>query len=397
MSASEDTSIPVEIKEEFNSELKRVLKSRSPLDVVDLVSWLRERTSRDGPIRPEHDHLFATWHPAIARINRKNPAEGLKLATSLYEHLTKLDVDSHGEPIHKGGGAMHLAVTLDQLGQPEQARWFYLLAFIADVQATGEEYSLPKSHALKALQLFEDVSDALLIELKDLVLKHSGESLLNRFPEFFLVLLARAGSPLMAQTSAGGFLNRIFLQALLDEAERFHGIGSKNAKEQGEQSVAKGTAWEQMSAYLVLTLPSTRIIPNVRTYQDEIDIIAAQEADGTNYLVESLGRHFLVEGKNEDEAASVSKLNHFAAKVAFTDCKSGVLISREGITGMGRGKVSDAELARQKWFQRDKFLILVVTGEDLQRLVATQASFETLLREKYREVRFAFPALSPSN
>jgi hypothetical protein len=246
--------------------------------------------------------------------------------------------------------------------------------------------------AAKMLRRFEHVSEDELGRIGSLVREAEKSSEMAMSPEYFLVLLAREGSQLIARASAGIPLNRHCLKSLLADCGNSEvETGDTDSGEKGRQSVNKGYAWEVLASYLVLTLPNTSIIPNVRTYQDEIDIIAAQEGDGRTYLIDCMGRHFLVEGKNWKKPADAAALNHFASKVAFTDCRTGVLLSREGITGSEAKKVSDAELARQKWFQRDKFLILVITEEDIQRLIATSLDFPSLLIQKYRAVRFSIP------
>ena len=101
-----------------------------------------------------------------------------------------------------------------------------------------------------------------------------------------------------------------------------------------------------------------------------------------------LGTYVLVECKNTDRAIGSSDIRNFSAKVRYAGCSAGVLVAREGLTGTRRDAVANATYAVRKAYHRDGTVLIVVTGDDLTRVIDGRTRFVDLLEQRYEEIRF---------
>ena len=111
-----------------------------------------------------------------------------------------------------------------------------------------------------------------------------------RFPEATLVRYAREGTLRMPLPKAGDdiAINKSFLRQLIDHLP----VGNDNDKKK---------SLEFLASYLAVTLPGVRIKTNVKAFEHgavfehEIDLVVIQYGAVPTYLMEALGRHFLIE------------------------------------------------------------------------------------------------------
>ena len=187
----------------------------------------------------------------------------------------------------------------------------------------------------------------------------------------------------MAALSGDIQINRAFLKQLiadLDEAQD------------------KGKALEFLASYLAIMLPGAAIEPNVKTFEQgitfehEIDIVVTQYGALSTYLLEALGRHFLVECKNWNRPVGVRELNHFVAKMRFHRCKCGVIFSKKGLTGdqsIASGGPQFARLTQLRWYHQDDCTVIVVDEQHLSQIADGSITFEQVLLSGYESVKFS--------
>ena len=97
-----------------------------------------------------------------------------------------------------------------------------------------------------------------------------------------------------------------------------------------------------------------------------------------------LGRYFICECKDWVKPANFTSFAKFCRVLDSVKARFGILFSRHGISGSGRRE--DAALEQLKVFQDRGMVIVVITQEDIERVV-DGANFISLLRSKYERVR----------
>jgi hypothetical protein len=262
------------------------------------------------------------------------------------------------------------------------ALWFFTLAFIEDALTTGE--NTPKNPATRALNAYFNLSDALLADIGNVAHEYlKSHPDCGRYPEAIIVELARnKGLPWYGTDSNTDLgVNSSFLRVLT-------------------RQLTKGTAahkkksLEFLASYLSLTLPNVRIIPNAQAFEHEMDLIVIQQTGRPTYLLEALGRSFLVECKNWRGKVGVEQINHFVAKMRFHGCQCGILFARNGLSGKANKNegVSFSRLTQLRWYQQDRCLVILVDAKSLLELESgLHPNFSALLLRGYESVRFSLP------
>lgn len=353
----------------------------NPLDVTNVVSQLRDATGAGHVLEPakEQDH-FSVWNSIlVSLLNSGMVYQATEVGLAWYERLCELQADL-GQRFHKGSPTHQLANCFLTRNRPHSAHWYFALAFIEDVFQQGGQVGtpIPETPATQALRLHFGRGSAYLTSLAE----RAREGDVDPHPERVLTQFARDRiyQGIRSDSSDEIPVNCTFLRALN------HALDAGTSKE-------KGDALEFLASYLMSTLPGVRLVPNARAPDHELDLIVVQDVRDS-YLVESLGRSFLVECKNWERAVSSRELNHFASKMRFHRCVGGVIFARNGVSG-GQSPVSGvsaARLTQLRWYEQDSAAILVVDGVSLPSLEAEGASVSELLLKSYESVRFS---LSP--
>jgi hypothetical protein len=97
-----------------------------------------------------------------------------------------------------------------------------------------------------------------------------------------------------------------------------------------------------------------------------------------------LGRYFICECKDWKYPADFSTFAKFCRVLDSAKCRFGIIFSKKGITGEGKGAYAERE--QLKVFQDRGMVVVVVSEADIVG-VMTGGNFVTLLREKYETVR----------
>jgi hypothetical protein len=352
----------------------------SPDDVDRILEQLRSNTRKGGPIDPSNEQSSVDTWWAVGKALRDSGFYNQAIALTLgwYNAICERQV-ANNERYHKGTSTNNIGSCYMSCRELTCASWFYTLAFIEDVLTTGEK--IPSLPAAKNLRITFNLSNTELETMADIALDFKSGCGEWIFPENIAVATARRHRrslvPLPGLSEVP--INRPFFQKLI-------------SKLHGGDNASKKQSLEFIASYLNLTLPNVHIIPNATTLEHEIDLLVTQHAATPTYLLEALGRSFLVECKNWTKPVDAEALNHFVAKMRFHRCRCGVLFSQRGLTGdyvQGRGLLY-ARLTQLRWYAQDDCIVIVITEDDLNKLASDAGgTFGSLLLREYESVRFS--------
>ncbi len=351
----------------------------NPLDVTQPIAQLRAATDIGLVLDPDSEMaLLGAWNPVLVSLfNARCVYQATEVGLAWYWRLCELE-KIHGRRFHKGSPAQQTALCYLAQGRPHAAHWYFALAFVEDVrqQNTAAGSPIPEAPASQALRLHFGRGVAYLQALAD---KARAQAQVL-YPEAILVESARSREyvGMRSESTDEILLNPTFLNELIE------GLDAGTAHD-------KGRALEFLASYLMMMLPGVRLIPNARTPDHEMDLVVVQDVPGSSYIVESLGRAFLVECKNWARTIGAEQLNHFASKMRFHRCSGGVIFARNGLSGdaAGGAALSYARLTQLRWYQQDTCAILVIDLAKIEALSAGHARLSEMLLSSYEAVRFS--------
>jgi hypothetical protein len=147
-----------------------------------------------------------------------------------------------------------------------------------------------------------------------------------------------------------------------------------------------GLVLERLAGYILSVIPGFRTYRRQLTPSSDYDIICSIEGLHMDFRAE-LGRYLVCECKDwAKRAVDFSAIAKFCRVLDSAKCRSGIVFSEKGISGIRKNTLEDAALERVKVFQDRGTVILVVDRRDLEA-VAIGKNFIALLRSKYEQVR----------
>jgi hypothetical protein len=152
----------------------------------------------------------------------------------------------------------------------------------------------------------------------------------------------------------------------------FNSIGDKTGK-----------TLEILSEYVLSVIPGFRTYSRQRTPSTDYDIVCNIEGAPIDFRSE-LGRYIICECKDWTKKVDFTTIAKFCRILDSTKCKTGILFSREGISGSEKNKDAARELL--KVFHDRDLVILVINLTDLQSLIYGK-NIISILRKKYENVR----------
>jgi hypothetical protein len=355
-------------------------------DISPVISLLEEHVTPDGIVSPvEGEKLWKVFAGVVNKLIKQGFSRQaiIDLTVRLYHHICSLQLTY--KRYHKGSLTHQAGIFYLGLGQRHIARWFFILAFIEDVLSglqKADTCSRPlEAPAATTLRTSFNMPRSVQKSIEEIAtVAYSPDNDLWYFPETIAVTLAK--KELLPQPSHIGTeeipLNHPLVQHLCDRLDE-EGIGTNE----------KGDRLEDLAAYLLQTLPGARVLRNVKTSEHESDLIVVQQPPGSSYMLEALGRAFLVECKNWEKPVPADEVNHFVAKIRFHKCKCGILFATSSITGRpSQIFLERARVTLLRWFHQDGCSVLVVDKDDLQLLAKGTMSVGELLLDKHELLRF---------
>jgi hypothetical protein len=374
--------------EDFQYRTNATLRKGDDLALDGMIEELSRETRVDGQINPRQELLtFQTWGLVYTSfLTGGKPTQAAAVGLHWCEQLNR-EQQKREERFHKGGAYHNTALAFWHSNNRERAFWMFLCAFIEDVQSGLKPEFIPPSPATNALRVLFNMPDGPLLSVVAAAFRIRDIGDFQwAYPEASIVEFLRRGE---YQKPASRFdvdipLNRFFAEYLF---ERLDAKVDKN----------KGTTLEFLAAYLFATMPNVRLQSRVQvskkggTYEHEIDVLVTQSGVGSTYLIDALGRHFLVECKDWNRTVGTSELNHFVSKMRFHGCHCGVIVCKKGLSGdadAGSGLLY-ARISQLRWFHQDGCVVIVVNEDIIKELIAGAYSFTEALTKGYHGARFS--------
>ena len=99
-----------------------------------------------------------------------------------------------------------------------------------------------------------------------------------------------------------------------------------------------------------------------------------------------IGLENTVECKNWTDPVDSKTMKNFISNVRFARCETGILISKNGITGSRRK--DNAWFVARAEYHKDNIIIIVFDRKDLDSISEEKKSLLDLLKSKYEQIRF---------
>lgn len=279
--------------------------------------------------------------------------------------------------LHKGGIYHNLGISFLHGGQQGKSLNYFFIAVIEDILHQSDINSDgfkkgPAYNNLKSLGFFGNEEETIKT-IRSTITKHkkNKELIWIARPELiFLELITEAKSKIKAKHSLNW--DKDLLKLLLDL------IDSATKK-------LLGKYLELVAIYLFFTARPFEVKRNVLTLHSENDLRVRNLID-SDPILELLGRYFLVECKNWVNPVDSKTIKNFISNVRFARCETGILISKNGITG-SRSKDNAWFVVRAE-YHKDNIIIIVLDRKDLGMISEEKANLLDLLKSKYEQIRF---------
>ncbi len=144
-----------------------------------------------------------------------------------------------------------------------------------------------------------------------------------------------------------------------------------------------GRRLELLVSYLLQTVPGLWTQWRRRGRGGEVDVVV-RNLSPAGLPLPWLGEFVLVECKDRSRRVTTSEMGSFLSKLILTGIRTGIIVSRTGLTGSKAGKY--ATEMRDHAFSRSGISVLDLLVADLAPLDSVDA-FLSLLQSRYEQVR----------
>ena len=292
----------------------------------------------------------------------------LVILESLYHQLLRFQTKS-GQWIHKGQPLIKISDCYLHLNYPVHSKRYFMYTLCDDaIDRKGPRY---EGSGVYGRISWHGISEELATEYHHSVYQKATELGEDAwFPERLLTELDRRHLRWMteyptAQEYGTYRSNPLYIHHLLDQ------LGTN-----------QGKTLERLAHYLVSMIPGARVYHRRMTPSSDFDVVGSLEGPGLDFRSE-LGRYFLCECKDWDNAADVTVVAKLAYFLDSVKSRFGILFSKKGTTG---NKMRDAEHEQLKVYANQGIAIVVIDKNDLEN-VAKGYSFLSMLRTRYEKVR----------
>lgn len=366
---------------ELNLDQCRRILNAEPFDVQQfydnfsaILSCLESETGKEKALRFNSGGSIQEWEifGVIAlRLDLSDSRMGLQVYRSWYETLLRYQGEAPKGRIHKGLPLHQLG--LSYFGENRNLGKKYIqLAVIEDILSDPAGWkNKPGYRFLKNFFMVPDIELDLLENQVDL---HRDDSY-SMHPESILLAfkLQKDGSIIRDFERNIFQIDRLYANQLLQNLN--------NGKDSWKDL-------EYLMAYLLSSIDGFDLAgKNVGTSDYEIDLLIRNTITNDPTFA-SFGKYILVECKNWQKSVGSEQVNHFLSKIRFHYASCGILIAKEGISGKRCTKrVKNAELTILKAFHQDNIVLMVLTIDDLERVVKGENLASILIKE-YERIRF---------
>ena len=365
-------------KENFNVDKLNKMSSNDLYDKFkDILSYFETNTGFNKNINPEKNKEWETF--ALCLVNN-GMYELAEIVYAKYYH--KQTICQTEKRIHKGLSLHQRGWVNRFLGDKYKVRYFTLLALIEDMISEKNNYQKYKAYQVlrNEFGLIEGDFKKIIKSIENI---ESEENELIKYPESVLMGLdLTENKSLLFDFS---LLNNEYFKLLVNKLKN---------QDDSNNSKMKGDLLEKVIFYLFHSINGIEVSKNVNVGEQkgndkeyEIDLVLRNFVN--HPLFKSFGVYILIECKNWKNKPGTEQLNHFISKLRFHNCRCGIFISRDGISGdIIPEKINRAKLTKLKTFHKDGITILELTLNDLEKIVNQEKDIISLLIQKYEEIRF---------
>jgi hypothetical protein len=316
---------------------------------------------------------FSTWATVgVLFVNLNRQHEALAVFDSLYRAMCQHQVDSN-KYIWKAFVLVWISEVFLRLGYLIHAKRYLMYALCEDAAKFGPDKRAEGSGVYFRAVWQHGIPDELVVEYtrtaneKWTELKEAGW-----FPERVLSELDHrwiTGSP--SDSEYGRYWsNPVYVSKMISQL--------------GKDS---GQSLEWLAHYLISAIPGARAYRRKISESSEYDVVGSFEGPALDFRSE-LGRYFLCECKDWDKPADFTSFAKLARVLDSIKSRFGVLFSKNGISGQGKGKFAERE--QLKVFADRGIAIIVIAEAQLER-IAKGESFLAMLRSEYERIRLDLP------
>lgn len=319
--------------------------------------------------RHENTENQRVWEcVALSFFNTSRPFQAITIIKELYWSILRYQI-SENKRIHKGMSLVWLYEFYRHVNYTWLSRKYMFLTCVEDAIQDAGSFKREAGVYFRLNYHFgmsNDQINELGQKLYEIFQKNPQTV---SYPEFYLQIFGDSWKTTLTAIEEQSIwdLNPYYFRQLLEKI----GDGS-------------GKSLEDLAEYLLMCLPGARVKKRVKTHSTEIDVLCV--LDGLFYDFRGeLGRYLICECKNWKKKANFTAIAKFMRVLDSAKCKTGILFSKSGISGKKRRK--DAEMEIIKYFQEREKIVIVMTESDLSK-IGLGASFITILREKYENIKF---------
>ena len=320
--------------------------------------------------------MFERFEPkwlavAATLVNNRFPSEARLIVLRFYQ-LVRTQEIGLCKRFHKGSILYWLGRATNDLGLVDQARSEFLLAMIEDVRGAPNSWQeLPARDWL--VNKFQ-VDAGTVDEFGKVAANEASANKWDpREPELAWLRLKPQ--------------RRRLSRAPLEFTKAVAGRFLESVRQTALTTTAAGDHLEHLMAYLFAVERGFEVIGSTRSPDSQNDILIRNRHD--DGAISSLGDYLIVECKNWQKPAGAPVIREFAGRLRAAKVKTGVLVSKSGITGQKkRGRGTGARDSISKEYLHDATAVLVVDEASILDLVAGKLKLSMELLEQFERVRF---------
>ena len=308
---------------------------------------------------------------AVALLNNQYPSEAKSIIQRLYQLVRTQEIERR-ERFHKGTILWWLARANHDLGVIDQARNHFLLAMIEDVRMDNNTWrnQPARDWLVNRLQVDASTVDQMGETVQSFLERSSWDP---REPE--LAWLHLKPQRRRVCRSPLEFIKSVASEFLI------------KAQQVTPTSKEVGDRLEQLTSYLFAVESGFEVLGSTRSPDSQNDVLIRNRHEDA--AIASLGDYLIVECKNWSRPVKAPTIREFAGRLRTSKVKTGVLVSKNGITGTKKkGRGTGAREAISKEYLQDSTAILVLDEAQIIDLVAGKLNLSTELIEQFEKVRF---------
>lgn len=325
-----------------------------------------------GEFIPVFERFQPKWLAVAATlVNNHFPSEARLIVLRFYQLVRTQEVE-RCKRFHKGSILFWLGRASNDLGLVDQARSEFLLAMIEDVRSAPDSWQgLPaRTWLVDRFQIDSPTVDQVGKIAAHWAKTHQWDA---REPELSWLHL----KPQRRR------LSRAPLEFTKAIASRF----LSSVREVAPTTKAAGDRLEHLMAYLFAVERGFEVVGSTRSPDSQNDILIRNRHD--DGAISSLGDYLIVECKNWQKPVGAGVVREFAGRLRAAKVKTGVLVSKSGITGQKKkGRGTGAREAISKEYQQNSTAVLIVDEAGILELVAGRLKLSMELLEQFESVRF---------